>query len=490
MAVQDSFLLALSSTILTQSLPSCLSDSFMGAFGDRAVFRLTDADCAVEASQAGLFDSMLDNLLLQDDKSDHRKLVWLQEAAIDDALRTTEYKQQVDEFFRLLSGADNGYVPIDYEFLGTHSPGQQVLTFDSEGEHVVTLLHREPTFALLSLPSSAPAGQVLSYLPPYWKPRPLPANPQPLIPVPSDAIEHVRALLSNLAFDPVVASLVYDISVPHMRRDIRWLTGEDPASPIVTRHAFSGGARTAAKWLKERFEETGATCELREFLEGFAPNVVCKYPSTVNTTATVLISAHYDSRGSFGFQRAPGGDDDGSGTIALLSIARAIAKRSVTFQSNVELVAFAGEEQGLLGSKAYAQELRERNANITTMIQADMLGYHVASEPAQLGLPDVIGTREVADLVTKISAIYSPELRVGITPACCSDHQSFHQQGFPATQVFERAGPIADPMYHNSGDVSDRPGYDFEQIRSIAKVQFATLLHAAGYDVPSYENLD
>ena len=32
--------------------------------------------------------------------------------------------------------------------------------------------------------------------------------------------------------------------------------------------------------------------------------------------------------------------------------------------------------------------------------------------------------------------------------------QSFHQNGFPATQVFERAGPIADPMYHNSGALS------------------------------------
>ena len=72
--------------------------------------------------------------------------------------------------------------------------------------------------------------------------------------------------------------------------------------------------------------------------------------------------------------------------------------------------------------------------------------------------------------------------------------QSFHQNGFPATQVFERAGPIADPMYHNSGassisnythiftdidivlcsytgDLSDRDGYDFDQIKSIAKVQ-------------------
>lgn len=54
--------------------------------------------------------------------------------------------------------------------------------------------------------------------------------------------------------------------------------------------------------------------------------------------------------------RAPGGDDDGSGTVSILSIARAISKRAIRFHSNVELVAFAGEEQGLLGSRAYASK--------------------------------------------------------------------------------------------------------------------------------------
>jgi len=81
-----------------------------------------------------------------------------------------------------------------------------------------------------------------------------------------------------------------------------------------------------------------------------------RYPGLDNTTETVLISAHYDSRGSFGQTRAPGGDDDGSGTISLLGIARAIERKGVQFHKNVELVAFAGEEQGLLGSKAYSRE--------------------------------------------------------------------------------------------------------------------------------------
>jgi len=166
-----------------------------------------------------------------------------------------------------------------------------------------------------------------------------------------------------------------------------------------------------------------------------------------------------------------------------LAIARTIKRLGIRFHSNVELVAFAGEEQGLVGSQYYAQQMREEGRNLTLMIQADMIAYHEPGEPPQLGLPEIIGTPEVTQLVANVSAIYTPELVVGFTPACCSDHQSFHFQGFPASQVFERAGRIADPMYHNSGDLSERSGYDLEQLVSIAKVQFATLLHAAGFDI-------
>ena len=127
----------------------------------------------------------------------------------------------------------------------------------------------------------------------------------------------------------------------------------------------------------------------------------------MNTTETILLSAHYDSRGSFGSLRAPGGDDDGSGTVALLSIARTIKRTGIKFKKNVQLAAFAGEEQGLLGSHAYARaylsfyaragrrltrwdagQLRELDADLTLMVQADMLAYHKAGEPPQLGLPD------------------------------------------------------------------------------------------------------
>ncbi|THV08263.1 Zn-dependent exopeptidase [Dendrothele bispora CBS 962.96] len=400
----------------------------------------------------------------------YQQLVWVQEKAVDSSLKPPSFRDEFQLFLERLSSAHSD---------ASQGFAQQVL--ESSGYE---LLYRTETAALLHM-SHEMTYQLDTLLPRYWKPTVLPTSPVPFIPVPDSAVEPVRKALADLKFDSTVDSLVKNISVLQMRNDARFLTGEDEKSGIASRHSFSSGARVAAQWLKERFEDTGASCKLKTFLQGFAPNVVCRYDSVVDTTGTVIISAHYDSRGSFGSTRRVETQrtDNLIGTTSLLNIARAIGRTGVKFHQNVELVAFAGEEQGLFGSRYYSSDLRAADANITLMIQADMLAYRKEGENPQLGLPDRIGTPEVAQLVANISTLYSPELDVGFTSACCSDHQSFHQQGYAATQVFERAGPIVDPMYHNSGDLTDRPGYDFEQLKSISKVQFATLLHFAGFEL-------
>lgn len=402
-----------------------------------------------------------------------RQLVWLEEKAVDEKLKL---HTSHEEYLELLLSGFPGPVGLEQQ--------QEVIALSQgRGDYSAFEVHyRTATAALVSV-SVEHAKIIDTLLPPFWKSTVLPATPVSYQPVPPSAVTRVNEILSTLKFSPAVASVVNNISIPQIKRDIRWLTGEDEASPIVSRHSFTEGARTAAEWLKARIEETGAKCRLTTFMFAFAPNVICRYSAVEETEDIVLISAHYDSRGSFGNPRAPGGDDDGSGTVGILSIARTIARKQVQFHTNVELALFAGEEQGLFGSKAYARDLRAANASLVLMVQADMIAYRAPGEPPQLGLPDRIGTKEVTQLVANISAIYSPELKVGFTSACCSDHQSFHEQGYPATQVFERVGPIADPMYHNSGDLSDREGYDFDQLTSIAKVQFATVLHAAGFQL-------
>ncbi|PPQ70447.1 hypothetical protein CVT26_013941 [Gymnopilus dilepis] len=449
---------------------SCLSNNFLGNYRDGSqvfsVLTVEDTTCLE------FWNSNLDEALYGPAVLPGRRLVWLEKSTIDENLQLDSLP---DEYI-LHNFLQSLYGPT-YD-----SDKQQAMTSDSALSSVYDVHYRSATAALLSIDANK-VITIDSSLPPFWKVALLPSSPVDFVPVPSYAVEPVKRLLKKLKFDPVVASVVNNISVPQIKNDIRFLTGEDEKSGIISRHSFSEGALTAAHWLKDRVEETGATCRLARFLPGFAPNVICRYTGTQETNATVLISGHYDSRGSFGSVRAPGADDDGSGTVGVLSIARTIGRKGVKFHSNVELAFFAGEEQGLLGSRAYARELRAAGANITLMVQADMTAYRAPGEPLQIGFPDLIGTPEVTQFVANISAIYSPELQIGTTPACCSDHQSFHEQGFPATQVFERAGPIADPMYHNSGDLSDREGYDFDQLFAIAKVQFGTILHAAGFEL-------
>lgn len=274
-------------------------------------------------------------------------------------------------------------------------------------------------------------------------------------------------------------------------QDLRILTGEDAQPTSVgewhSRHSATYGARLAARWIKGEMETSlaplnGSRCEFWEYSPYFAPNVVCHLPSS-GDKEEVVVSAHYDSRGTFGSTTAPGGDDDGSGTSALLAIARALGSAEVELASPVRLVFFSGEEQGLVGSSHYASSLSNSSAAIKLAVQMDMLAYRHPGEPLQIAFPDKFVTQSATDLVWQIAELYAPELTQGYTPACCSDHQSFWENDFPATWVFERNGPIRDPMYHNSGDVTEREGYDVEQLRSIAKVVLASLLHVAGFDM-------
>ena len=91
------------------------------------------------------------------------------------------------------------------------------------------------------------------------------------------------------------------------------------------------------------------------YMTGFSPNVLCEFPN--NSSEHIILSAHYDSRGSFGNTRAPGGDDDGSGTGHLLAVVDAIKENKVLFDKAVIVAFFSGEEQGLYGSRAFASEL-------------------------------------------------------------------------------------------------------------------------------------
>ncbi|WP_436946985.1 M28 family metallopeptidase [Streptomyces sp. SudanB52_2052] len=70
--------------------------------------------------------------------------------------------------------------------------------------------------------------------------------------------------------------------------------------------------------------------------------------------------------------RAPGADDNAGGVAAVIEIARLLAPVART--STIRFVAFSGEEQGLWGSSAYADELRAAGAGVHRVVHLDMVG--------------------------------------------------------------------------------------------------------------------
>mmetsp|Transcript_30089 Transcript_30089/g.70799 ORF Transcript_30089/g.70799 Transcript_30089/m.70799 type:complete len:127 (-) Transcript_30089:29-409(-) len=121
----------------------------------------------------------------------------------------------------------------------------------------------------------------------------------------------------------------------------------------------------------------------------------------------------------------------------------------------------------------------EDKTNIVAMLQGDMLAFRKPGEPLQIAFPDRYDTKELTELAQQVSRSYVPNATVGFTPVCCSDHQSFWEQGFPSTWFFERNGNIADDRYHDSGDLVDRVGYDFDEYVSVVRAMVATLATVA-----------
>ncbi|KAJ9105030.1 hypothetical protein QFC19_003661 [Naganishia cerealis] len=484
--------------LITQSAPSsglppCLRDSYYGAYGsvaDSDHVYITDEDCISNNGEILASGFASGSIAALDGRVDGQVLIWIGEAGVE-ASEATVMATTDSVYEKILSNLEVlEDLPHREEETLLRADTQRFMGTDALPFERPTLYHQSRHSMILGV-SEKTLSVIDRIVPGHFSLVALPAQAYPLAfgsssygpPVPAHLIDNLVNITSHLQYSSKLDKVLDALDYRELVRNVRFLTGES-GSGIVSRHSFAPGSRIAAKWIKEKVQATGAECNLSPFLPGFAPNVICQYPSlTQNDTSLTILSAHYDSRGSFGRWGAPGADDDASGSGHLLAIAEAIKSTGVRFKKGVVLAFFAGEEQGLLGSAAYARSLHNANTTVLLQTQADMLGYHDPLEPLQLAFPASIGTPEAAYLLGNLSRIYAPELVIGTTPACCSDHQSFLPYAFPATQVFERNGPITDPCYHNICDVSMRPGYDFDQILSIAKVTFAGLLSVAGYEL-------
>lgn len=209
---------------------------------------------------------------------------------------------------------------------------------------------------------------------------------------------------------------------------------------LVTR--LQGGEAIEASFQQTQVVETRITQNVfTETIEGDAENVI-------------MLGAHLDS-----VQAGAGINDDGSGSTLILEIKRALEKFRT--RNKVRFAWWGAEENGLLGSKYYTQNLNASEANnILTYLNFDMVsrGYFGVfdGDGSSFNLTGAPGSAYIEKLFVE----HMTKNGVNVTAARFtggSDYQSFMNIGKPVGGLHTGTGVEQDPCYHQECDTINNP---------------------------------
>jgi len=278
------------------------------------------------------------------------------------------------------------------------------------------------------------------------------------------------------------AATTSDLPQSPMQVDLTYLAG--PA--LAGRRAGTSGNDSAASYIAHRYATLGlrgafdvnscgrpAPCDETYYqlfrypgaypstFELTSQNVAGIVPGTDSTLMAeyVVVGAHYDHLGrsnDYALDRWEfplmhlGADDNGSGTVGVLELARRLAahptRRSIIFAN------FSAEELGLIGSKVFVQNSPVRRDAIIAMLNLDMIGRLRGKHLILYRGVDNKRFDGIVDSVERLPPALDFELEREPTSRAPSDEISFERAGIPVLGFF--TDYHAD--YHRAGDVVAR----------------------------------
>jgi len=243
-----------------------------------------------------------------------------------------------------------------------------------------------------------------------------------ILPVTQSKEAYIRNLRKNLKIRKSVDDLVSAVNEVDLRFFAEYLSGEGSTSTLNSRQSQSSEAVRAGQWVITIFNSYGFNASADQFQNNYCPNIIAEKRGVVDPNTIVILGAHLDDRNAIlndANGRAPGANDDGSGSAAILQIAKAIHDTGASFEFTLRLALWCGEEQGLVGSRNYAARAAARRDNILGMYQADMIGYQAYDFP-QAAFVNRYTNTGLTDFTKEIGALYVPEIEQVETSACCS----------------------------------------------------------------------
>jgi photosystem II stability/assembly factor-like uncharacterized protein len=185
-------------------------------------------------------------------------------------------------------------------------------------------------------------------------------------------------------------------------------------------------------------------------------NICATLKGSKQAEVEVILVGHYDSAG----KNVPGGNDNASGTAALLEAARICSRYK--FERTIRFLAVAAEERGLVGSAIYARDARNSGRNIVAVVNADMIGYPVLGDSKRIAITTGKSWTPLMDSTLLFNRRYSLGLVLDahLSPFGGSDHESFIRYGYQAIDISEGTAMEIwsgfDPYYHRPLDTSDK----------------------------------
>jgi Peptidase family M28 len=211
-------------------------------------------------------------------------------------------------------------------------------------------------------------------------------------------------------------------------------------------------------------------------------NVVAEQTGTLYPDQIYIICAHLDDmpEGSL----APGADDNGSGSVAVLLTASILS--DYTFERTIRYLLFTGEEQGLIGSNYYVQDCVSNGDNILGALNFDMIAYDSNSDGSmEVYCGTMPASEAIGDLLIDPISSYGISLdwtKYTTAPAW-SDQYRFWEAGYPAIVGIESFQDF-NPNYHTTNDTRDN--CDIPYLTEFVKAVVGTLGRlAAPVIVPS-----
>ncbi len=284
--------------------------------------------------------------------------------------------------------------------------------------------------------------------------------------------------VSGQTYDPFYGEVVnnssYDILLDNL---------ETYADFGVKRHGTMA-LNNAKEWIIDQYEGFGYSDIVEDPFSYFGNtsyNIIVTKTGSVYPDKYLIIDGHYDS------VNGVGANDNGSGTVLILEIARLLA--NIDLEYSIKFIHFAGEEDGLRGSQHYVSNVvRPTNMDILLVFNIDQVGgvngeantrivcERDESNPPYNNNASRIATDQLAECVRLYSDI-TPE----ISYAYGSDYVPFENNGEVITGLYESN---ESPYPHSSQDVISNMDIDF--LHEVTKASIGASLHfAIVYDTTS-----